>query len=71
MPRGFQRVIDYRFRYCDYRFRYCDYGFRLIRLQIPAVSTTDSGRYPQAFRVLGEGLGDGYRLQIPAKGWFA
>lgn len=48
MPRGFQRVIDYRFRHCDYRFRLCDYELRLMRLQIAALTTTDSGRYPQA-----------------------
>lgn len=71
MPRGFQRINDYKFRYCDYRFRHCDYGFRLIRLQIPAVSTTDDGRYPQAFGALVEDFGGGYRLQIPAIGWFA
>jgi hypothetical protein len=28
---------------------YVDYRFRLLRLQIPAMSTTDSGCYPQAF----------------------
>jgi hypothetical protein len=46
--RGLQKGIDYKFRLYDYKFQLYDYKFQLLRLQISAITTTNSGCYPQA-----------------------